>query len=193
MLGWNEVMEQGQKTENPLGVGRAADGWCLGPKRDLGAGGIPLRGTDWEPNSLLCGLVKWTSWCQGRPCAQSHTWAHSPHLTALRTQGAAIGLYFLPASAPRRSPPPPFSSSLPFLLSEDFLGSLWEAYTSKVQSLLMPRQCLTAHLHVGEKNGDEMKALGEGAEWQGSVKTWKRVSKAGLQRGEPLGSGGCLP
>ena len=37
----------------------------------------------------------------------------------------------------------------------------------------MPRQCLTAHLHVGEKNGDEMKPLVRQPRGQGSVKNRK--------------------
>lgn len=102
-------MEQGQKTENPWVWGGRR--WLvLRAQRETWVLGAYLWGLTGEPNSLLCQLVKWTSWCQGGAlCPESDTWAHSPHLlTALRTQGAAIGLYFLPASAPRRSPPPPF-------------------------------------------------------------------------------------
>lgn len=47
----------------------------------------------------------------------------------------------------------------------------------QVQSLLTPRQCLTTHLHVGEKNGDEMKPLVREPSGQGSVKTWKGFLK----------------
>lgn len=99
-------MEQGQKTENPWVWGRRR--WLvLRAQRETWVLWGYLRGLTGEPNSLLCQLVKWTSWCQGGAlCLESHTWVHRPHLlTVLQTQGAAISLYFLPASAPRRSPP----------------------------------------------------------------------------------------
>lgn len=102
-------MEQGQKTENPWVWGGRR--WpVFRAQRETWVLWGYLRGLTEEPNSLLCQLVKWTSWCQGGAlCPESHTWVHRPYLlTALQTQGAEIGLYFLPASAPCRSPPPPF-------------------------------------------------------------------------------------
>lgn len=55
----------------------------------------------------------------------------------------------------------------------------------------MPRQCLTAHLHVGEKNGDEMKPLVREPNGQGSVKTWKGFLKQ-VFKGRTAGVGRVL-
>lgn len=81
VLGWNTGSWSKVRRLRIPGCGEDADGRARGPKRDLGAPGIS-PGTAREPNSLLCQLVKWTSWYQGEAlCRVTHLGSlpSSPH------------------------------------------------------------------------------------------------------------------
>ena len=105
-------MEQGQKAENPWV--RGGRRWpMLGAQRETWVLQGYLRGLTREPNSLLCQLVKWTSWYQGGAlCRVTHLGSlpSSPHCSPdLRCCNQPL---LLPCLYPLLESPSPFFPSL---------------------------------------------------------------------------------